>query len=409
MKLLKPENLFQFAFVCLSIGLLYSRFLISIGMLLFLVAGVSNYQQSGKLIGFINNRYYLSVTIIFFLFLISGLWSEDTDYFLNRMRIKLPFLFLPFAFYLSPRLSKDIMQRLMLFFIGLIVCSVLWSTIMFLTDYSYYISIYGKGQILPTPIHHIRYSLLVATAVLMSIYLVLSQPALILKNQKKILSIIVVLLSVYLHVLAVRSGLMGLYVVIGSIIIYFAMQKQYRKKAGILLLVSIVSLLIAINYVPTIKNKIGYMNYSLELFAKNENIRHLSDSRRLGSIFAGLQLIKENPVLGVGIGDIMEETNQYLELHYPELTDLELLPHNQYILTGASIGILGMLIFIFCSIYPLFYYKGYNDIFMLGSFLMLTASFMVEHTIESQIGVAAYIFVLLFSMKNLESLNKENA
>jgi len=378
-------------------------------MLLFLVAGIANYQLSGKFKGFIKNRYYLSVTIIFFLFLISGLWSDDTDYFLNRMRIKLPFLFLPFAFYLSPRLSKALMQRLMLFFIGLIFCSVLWSVVMFLNDYTHYISIYGKGQILPTPIHHIRYSLLVVTAVLMSIYLVISQPAMVYKAQKKILAIIVVLLSIYLHVLAVRTGIMGLYVVIGSIIIYYALQKQHRKKAGILLAVSMVSLLLAINYVPTIKKKIGYMNYSLELFAKNENIRHLSDSRRLGSIFAGVQLIKENPVFGVGIGDIMEETNQYLKLHYPELTDLELLPHNQYILTGASIGILGMLIFIFCSIYPLFYFHGYNDIFMLGSLLMLTASFMVEHTIESQIGVAAYIFVLLFSMKNLESLNEENA
>lgn len=145
------------------------------------------------------------------------------------------------------------------------------------------------------------------------------------------------------------------------------------------------------------------MRYSLELFSKNQNIRNLSDSRRLGSIYAGIAISKTHPAVGVGIGDIMVETNAYLKKNYPELVDLELLPHNQYILTAAATGFVGMLLFILFTITPLFYIEAYNDFFFLGSQLMFWTSFMVEHTIESQIGVALYIFVLLLAMKIRET------
>ena len=101
----------------------------------------------------------------------------------------------------------------------------------------------------------------------------------------------------------------------------------------------------------------------------------------------------------------MDETNTYLKQHYPELIDLELLPHNQYILAFATLGLLGLLIFTLLTIWPIFYLGGQKDFLFLGSQLMLMASFMVEHTMESQIGVALYLFILLFCMKNQEVKN----
>jgi len=168
-------------------------------------------------------------------------------------------------------------------------------------------------------------------------------------------------------------------------------------------MMTLLAIFISIQYIPTVKKKIGYTRYSLELFSKNENIRELSDSRRLGSIAAGIDLTKRNPIVGVGYGDIMQETNDYLRTHYPQLIDLELLPHNQYILTASVAGIIGLIFFFLYTIYPIFYLGGMKDFFFLSSQLMFFASFLVEHTLESQIGVALYLFVLLFSMKMMES------
>ncbi|NNK90231.1 MAG: hypothetical protein HKO89_06440, partial [Saprospiraceae bacterium] len=166
--------IFQFAFLVLSIGLLYSRFMISLGMIFFLVGALWDGNLKVKFGRFLNNKYYLAVTGIFLIFLISGLWSENTDYFLNRMRIKLPFLFLPFAFFASPKIDKLIMKRLMFLFIGIMLSSAIWSTLMFLTDIEHFIEIYKKGQIIPTPIHHVRYSILISISVLFCIYLILN-------------------------------------------------------------------------------------------------------------------------------------------------------------------------------------------------------------------------------------------
>ena len=403
MSKIRSEHIFCLAFALLSFGLLYSRFLISIGMLFFLLVGLMNLKNTESFKGFFKNKYYLAVTGVFFIFLISGLWSENTEYFLNRMRIKLPFFFLPFAFYASPKLERKTLDSLILGFIALISFSVFVSFCQFMMDFEHYIAIYGKGQILPTPIHHVRYSILVSISILMCIYLVFKKSEVLFRHQNKVLIFLAVMMILYQHLLAVRSGLMTLYVMLGVVLVFIGRLKAYRKLSLYMLLGFVLLGTLSVLYVPTVKNKIGYMKYSLELFAKNENIRELSDSRRLGSIYAGVQLIKENPILGVGIGDLMDETNKYLEEHYPELTDLELLPHNQYILTATSAGLIALLLFIYCTAAPFFYNEGYKDLFVCATQWMLIASFMVEHTIESQIGVAAYIFIVLFSMKNTET------
>ncbi|NNE26883.1 MAG: hypothetical protein HKN09_08570 [Saprospiraceae bacterium] len=394
------SHIFQFAFACLTIGLLYSRFMISLGMIFFLFGALWGGDLKSKWQSFISNKAFVAVTMVFFLYLITGLWSENTDYFLHQMRIKLPFFFLPFAFAATRGLSEKIMHRLMLFFIGMMFISSLWSVAMFLADFDHYIEIYKRGQIIPTPIHHIRYSIMISIAVLMSLYMWIKPQVLGLKYLKPALAVIALLLIAYLHLLAVRSGLMTLYVILACTVFYYLRTSGKIKWLIPLVVAGLVGIILAINFVPTIQNKIAYTKYSIEEFSKNNNIRELSDSRRLGSIIAGIELTKENPILGVGMGDLMDDTNAYLKDHYPDLIGLELLPHNQYILTSTVAGIPGLIIFIFLTCLPLVYMQGWKDFLLTATHLSFFASFMVEHTIEAQIGVAVYIFIILFSIKN---------
>jgi len=60
----------------------------------------SNWQN------FISNKAYLAVTVFFFLILTTGIYSSDTSYWLERLRIKLPFLLLPFAFASIPQMKE---------------------------------------------------------------------------------------------------------------------------------------------------------------------------------------------------------------------------------------------------------------------------------------------------------------
>lgn len=400
MSKIEAKHIFLVACAAWIIGIMWSRFGISLGMILMLVAGLWNGDIRTKIKLFLTNKYYLSVMGIFLLYLVTGLYSEDQTYFLNRMRIKLPFLFLPFAFSALRGIDRLTVHRVMYLFIVVSLSGVIWSLSHFLLDVNAYVENYSKGQILPTPIHHIRYSIMISISIAMAIYLLGEK---IRFKSKYFLIAVIAFLSIYLHILAVRSGLLTFYILVICLLLHFLLKRRSIKLMLGLGVMTFLAIFISIQYIPTVKKKIGYTKYSIELFTKNENIRELSDSRRLGSIAAGLDLTKRNPVVGIGYGDIMNETNEYLNTYYPQLIDLELLPHNQYILTAAVAGVIGLIFFFMFTIYPIFYLGGIRDFFFLSTQLMFFASFLVEHTLESQIGVALYLFVLLFSMKMMET------
>jgi O-antigen ligase len=397
---INSKNIFLLACTVWIIGIMWSRFGISLGMILILVAGLWDGQVVQKIKTFFTNKYYLCILGIFILYLVTGLYSDNQEYFMQRMRIKLPFLFLPFAFASIQNIDKETIKQVMYVFIGVTLTGVLWSLSYFLLDVNVYIENYSKGQILPTPIHHIRFSIMVALSVAMCIYLLMGRLRF---KEKYFVSAVIVFFSIYLHILAVRSGLLTFYVLIICTVFYHLLKNRNIKLMIGLITGTLLAIFLSTQYIPTVKKKIGYTKYSLELFANNENIRELSDSRRLGSIAAGLHIAKENPIAGVGYGDLMDETNNYLKNYYPELINLELLPHNQYILTLTTAGIIGLIFFLLFTIYPILYLSGYKDFFFVTSQLMFFASFIVEHTIESQIGVALYLFVILLCMKNMET------
>jgi len=399
---IKTDHLFIFSCAVLIFGLLWSRFMISLGMIFLLVTALFSPEVKQRISSFFRNKYYLAVTGIFFIFLVSGLWTSNLDYFIQRMTIKLPFFFLPFAFYIIPPLKDK--SKLSVFYIFIAVCftGILYSCGLFLSNPEHYVKIYSQGQIIPTPVHHIRFSIMISIAVSMCIYLILRKEILAYKFERTILIALCILFVGYLHFLAVRSGLMTLYVML-AFTVFYLIRNRVNKLIGLGILLGTIALIsFSILFVPTIKNKINYMRYSLEQFAKNENIRDLSDSRRLGSIYGGIQLAKEHPFLGVGYGDLKDETNAYLGKNYPQLKDLDLLPHNQYILVLATAGIIGLVLFLISTILPFFYLNARSDFFFMSVNLMFISSFLVEHTIEAQIGTAIYIFIVLFSMKNLE-------
>ncbi len=396
---ISQKQIFLAACALWIVGLMWSRFAISLGMITMLIAGLWGGNLKDKWKNFISNKYYLSVTAIFFIFLVSGLWSDNVDYFLYRMRIRLPFLFLPFAVCSIRGIDRETMHKVFYIFIGVSISGVLWSLSKFLLDVNQYVDSYSKGQILPTPIQHIRFSIMMSLSVGMSMYLLLSKVKF---RQKYFLLGTIIFLSIYIHILAVRSGLLTLYILYAYTLFYFLITKVNKKIVLGLLFIFIAGIFFAVNYIPTVKKKIGYTLYSIELFQKNENIRELSDSRRLGSIAAGIHLGKENLLTGIGYGDLMDETNNYLKGKYPELIDLELLPHNQYVLAFTVIGIFGLILFTLFTIIPLGFHQGYKDFFFTSSQLMMWSSFMVEHTIESQIGTALYLVIIMIAMKNME-------
>lgn len=390
-------------------GLFISRFLISLGMISIIVSSLIDGNLASKTKAFFKNKAFLFFLLIFILHFISIFWSSDLPYFWDRINIKLPFLLLPFAFLSSHKLRPQDYKLILNYFVGCSLMAVFWSLGHFISDYQNYIEIYSKGQILPTPIQHIRFSIIIVLSVAILIYFRLNEWVLKYRQEKYIHYLLIIFFVAYLHLLAVRSGLLCLYAILAYLFLYIIISQKKYKLGIASLFGTLLLFIIAYSTIPTIKNKIDYTRYSISLFQKNEKIRDLSDSRRLGSIFAGLNITKENPILGCGLGDIKEKTNSYLKDHYPGIQDLSLLPHNQYVFVSASLGILGLLLFLLFTFYPWFYAGAFKDPLLSMAHIIFFSSFLVEHTLEAQIGTALYIFFLLLVLKYLHQSNKIHA
>lgn len=388
-------------------GLLFSRAMMSIGMIALLVNALINLELGEHLRRFGRNRALLGLTGIFILYFLSGWNSENLDWWMDRLRIKLPFLILPFAVAAIPRFTKTIYYRILYVFFWLITLMCLYSLVLYLMDFENTTYLYREGKVMPTPVMHIRFSLMTAYCAAIGWYFFRNRFELWHPAERYWMLGATLFLVVYLHILAVRSGLLALY----GVIFYFLVVEMIRRRRYLLGLV--IAMLIAggaflaYRFVPTLKNKVDYTLYGIHLFQQKRNLYELSDSYRLGSIEAGLEIGQRHFWTGVGVGDVRSACDEYFLAHYPSLVGLQLMPHNQYIFVFAATGILGLLYFLFATLYPLVQNRAYHNELFVAFHIIVFLSFMVEHTIETQLGTAFYILFLLLGIRFLDEKSRE--
>jgi hypothetical protein len=108
---------------------------------------------------------------------------------------------------------------------------------------------------------------------------------------------------------------------------------------------------------------------------------------------AGIQVLKANPVIGTGTGDVQAELNKvYVESHSP----LERLwykrPHNQFLTIAVALGIIGLLIFLHSLLYPVISLRKYLPALYYPFMILALSSFILEDTLETQAGLTFFAF-----------------
>mgnify|MGYP003891478907 CR=1 FL=1 len=137
----------------------------------------------------------------------------------------------------------------------------------------------------------------------------------IMKQEKKVnffkwekvpLLVIVVFLFVFLHILAVRSGIVILYF---NLLVLFVgrtiQKKEYLKMLVIAVLIFTIPV-VAYLSIPTFKQKIEYSILDFKMHQKNKEVA-FSDGERFRSYEIGWELFESSPVTGVGVGDIFTD------------------------------------------------------------------------------------------------------
>ncbi len=405
----------EIIFALIPFSILYSTALTSISLILLsLMAFIEVDHKSPVFIGirkdivtnlknYIKSPPYLALNLLFILVLISGINSENTQELLKHLRMRVPFLFVPFGFFVLGQFDRNRMLRYFYYLFIAMSISAIPVIFNYIFNFDKYNELIRIGQSIPTPIDHIRLSIFLALSVGSGIILWLEGYKIKYKFETNVILFLSVLNFIVVHLLSVRSGVGSMYLIL--IIIVLKEIPKRSKKIGILTFVFLMLVpIISYSFLPTFKNKINYMIYDLKMYNKGEG-KSYSDSERIYSWIVGKEIIKDSPIIGCGIGDLKDQCKIKYHEVFKEKNLTVKYPHNQYIFTFAGCGILGLILFIIGIFVPILYKGNYRDTLFLIFSLTYILSFLVENSLERSYSVAFYLY---FTLVSLNYLNRNN-
>jgi O-antigen ligase len=338
---------------------------------------------------------YYAFTGVFFLHLLAGLNTSaaNQEAFWQDVWQQLPFLLLPIAFWVLPPLSSQALRMMYLLFYSLVVISALGSTAYYLMHTAEINQLYYQSQIMPTVPDYIRFSLMVTLAIAIGGLFLVNN--VLIGRYKIVVVLTTIFLVLYLYLLSVRSGLVAFNCLGVVTLIWLSTKYKYKQALGI------GAVLLALPWLsflcfPTFHNKYYNTRDDVGRIEKVSSANNFSLVGRVYSYKVGLQIAQAHPLVGVGKADMNDEVSVYYQADFPDIEpSAYLLPHNQFLYYLVAFGGLGLLLFVGCFYYPLYWAATRLGAIMAAQYLIISLSFLVEYTLDqkNQVGL---LFTLLF-------------
>ena len=113
--------------------------------------------------------------------------------------------------------------------------------------------------------------------------------------------------------------------------------------------------------------------------------------QRLVYLDVGLEIFKNNLLLGVGTGDIVASYKaEYIKDDRGLEKRFQGISHNQFLTIGITLGIIGVLVFLVSIFYPAWVYR--KDYLYMSLLILMLVSFMTDNTLDRQAGVTLFAF-----------------
>ncbi|MFN7311924.1 MAG: O-antigen ligase family protein [Bacteroidota bacterium] len=340
-----------------------------------------------------------------YLFLLSSFfYSNNYNYLFERLQIKIPLLIAPIIWASAPVFDLKRIRLVVFSFTGIIFITASGIILNYLMHYDAVNQMYLESKIMPGPINHIRFSLLVVFV----IYMIFNHLKynLNFKNtlETKLLATIGILLVIFLHVYSVRSGLLALYGIIGLTLFNHLIHTKNFKQITIagfcIILIGLISFAVS----PTMRNKFVNTKQDVNVYKNNQDPNYNSLSTRMVSYKTGLQIFQSNILWGCGLGDLKDENDALFKSQYPTI-ETPIIPHNQFLYYLAATGLVGFLVFCFTFISVPLLDQYFRYEYLQVVYLTLILAFQFEAMLETQIGVAVAI-TLIFTSRHLVKSKK---
>ena len=229
--------------------------------------------------------------------------------------------------------------------------------------------------------------------------------SLFIKKQEKPLFLIIsaVISIITLFIAESKAGqLTALLIII--FIAFKLIPSKFRKYA----IISSLLLIFVFGYIAKDTKRFSFFVKAIEHYSQiKEHPEKIKESTALRILAwsASIDVIKQNPILGVGNGDIKDELSKvYAERNYKKPLEMHMNSHNQYLETTVGQGLIGFVLLLLMFIAPLFI--GHQNSILVHGFILLTLlSILVESMFNTQAGVifTAFFYSLLFSRTYAQS------
>ena len=387
----------------LSFSIPFNNFLINVAIGLLLLGWILQGGYFVSIRGIIQSPGLAALSALFFLHIAGLLYSENMSEGIFVVEKKLSLFLFPLLIGANKKINFSLadIKKIICFFV--VACCIV-SSLCFARGIYFWIINHTNEKLF----YHELSSLFNLHAVYLSAYLIFSVFFLLYllydnfskwNIYYKITSISIILFfTVIILLLSARSAIF-VYILLFICFIFYSFYK--KKKLPLAMLLSTLFLLLVIAMIikiPFIYDRFYEIAESKWYFSPYENNAN-GFTLRIVKWSCSLQGIKENFWLGVGTGDAQD----YLQMCYKgrnfwgEVFHFN--SHNQFLQTGLTVGIVGLLVFIYCLIFPLvqaFIRKNFL-LFIFLSIVILCS--LTESFLERQQGVIFFCFFYCLLMR----------
>ena len=392
------NKLYYILVLLISFALPLSKKLIPLLIILL----VLNWVVEGKFVEKlkrIRHLPYVGLFVAFYLMhLIGLLYSDNIEFGMFDVEIKLSLLVFPLLFSTSKQFHLN--QVLNVFTSFVLGCSTAVLICLGRSAYMYSktgdINSFLYGEL--SMFHHPTYfAMYICLALSVMFYCVFRQREGLTKYHKVAMGVLIPVFSVFVILLNAKIGLISLMLILVIAFLYLLLvQKKYLK--GLMLLIGALLVVGSLNWIAPLTFQRMQWAISVILGEVEPAATESTFGRMKVWPVAG-EIIQENPIFGVGTGDIKDELiNKYDTRNLSGMSAEKLNAHNQFLQSFAALGAVGFLLLIGGILAPLVQSIGRKKYVYLFFLLIIALNSLTESILEVQAGVIFYAFFNSFFM-----------
>jgi len=346
------------------------------------------------------NKYAAGLCIYYLLILVSAINTSNWHEYNKLILMQLPLVMIPFGLYKNNLFTNK--QRNIIF--AALVVSIIIAGIASFINYILHFDaiqesiIHSKPIPIITGVNHIYYSILLAfSAVILQWWLFFKH--IINKLFLAIAWISLIIIIILLHTISARTGLFCFYGEVAASVLWLVIKRKKIVLGVSIALGMCLLALFTVKMVPSEKNRLDNTKVDLNKYSSGQDINHYSLSMRLAALKTGAEVFKKNPVFGVGPAGVQDAMYAEYKLENSRLIlENQKKPHNQFLYSLVSMGIIGGLVLCFIMFMPFFTGAVFDNYPLLAFMIVCLIAFQFEYMLERQVGITSFcLFYIILS------------